>query len=118
LRVEFFDRQSLSLVVVLEPRGGGDRERDDRGPRLPAVEAGTAQPARYHFLDLPGFYHHRACGFSFADGHSQIKRWLDLRTMPPLVVGGIIRDQRRSPNNPDVGWLHDRATRPNPLDGP
>ena len=32
-------------------------------------------------------YHHLACGFSFADGHSEIKRWRDARTMPPLTIG-------------------------------
>ena len=26
--------------------------------------------------DMPAYYHNGACGFSFADGHSEIKRWL------------------------------------------
>ena len=26
--------------------------------------------------DLPASYHCGACGFSFADGHSEIKKWL------------------------------------------
>ena len=43
------------------------------------------QPASYGFYDLPGCYHNLACGFSFADGHSEIHRWRDGRTMPPLV---------------------------------
>src|SRR5437667_12205440 len=51
------------------------------------------------FYDLPGFYHHRACGFSFADGHSEIKRWLDQRTMPPLVPDGQVADGFASPKN-------------------
>src|SRR6267142_3501630 len=42
-------------------------------------------PSATGFYDLPGMYHNRACGFSFADGHSEIKRWLDGRTTPPLV---------------------------------
>jgi len=70
------------------------------------------QPSQYGFYDLPGFYHHLACGFSFADGHSEIRRWRDGRTMPPPLDSGDIPDQYNSPNNPDVAWLQQHATRP------
>ncbi|HOX58779.1 MAG TPA: prepilin-type N-terminal cleavage/methylation domain-containing protein [Candidatus Paceibacterota bacterium] len=70
------------------------------------------QPARYGFYDLPGFYHHFAGGFSFADGHSELRRWRDARTTPPLVENGGVGDWFNSPDNPDVAWLQDRATRP------
>jgi prepilin-type N-terminal cleavage/methylation domain-containing protein/prepilin-type processing-associated H-X9-DG protein len=63
------------------------------------------------FYDLPGMYHNRACGFSFADGHSEIKRWLDNRTMPNLVQNGEVNDGFPSPRNPDVVWLQERSTR-------
>jgi prepilin-type N-terminal cleavage/methylation domain-containing protein len=69
------------------------------------------QPDQTGFYDLPGSYHHRAGGFSFVDGHSEIKRWLDDRTMPPLLPGGMIPDQFRSPDNPDAIWLQEHATR-------
>lgn len=29
------------------------------------------------WLDAPGSYHNGACGFAFADGHSEFHRWLD-----------------------------------------
>ncbi|HVV73877.1 MAG TPA: prepilin-type N-terminal cleavage/methylation domain-containing protein, partial [Verrucomicrobiae bacterium] len=45
-------------------------------------------PGAYTFTsDLPGMYHNNAAGFSFADGHSEMKRWLDPRTTPPLADG-------------------------------
>lgn len=69
------------------------------------------QPDMTGFYDLPGSYHHRAGGFSFVDGHSEIKRWMDGRTMPPIVPGGLVVDQFRSPDNPDVVWLQEHATR-------
>ena len=69
------------------------------------------QPDQAGFYDLPGSYHHRAGGFSFVDGHSELKRWMDQRTMPPLDLGGMIPDQFRSPNNVDVLWLQEHATR-------
>jgi prepilin-type N-terminal cleavage/methylation domain-containing protein len=70
------------------------------------------QPSQYGFYDLPGFYHHLSCGFSFADGHSEIHRWRDDRTMPALVQGGMVPDTFESPDNQDVAWLQDHATRP------
>ncbi len=68
-------------------------------------------PGRASFYDLPGSYHHRAAGFSFVDGHAEIKHWRDDRTMPRIVDGGLIPDQYPSPNNPDVLWLQEHATR-------
>ena len=70
------------------------------------------QPSLYGFVDLPGFYHHLAGGFSFADGHSEIHRWRDSRTMPPLVANGSVMDSFSSPDNQDVAWLQERSTRP------
>jgi prepilin-type N-terminal cleavage/methylation domain-containing protein len=69
-------------------------------------------PGSYGFFDLPGYYHHFACGFSFADGHSEIRRWRDSRTMPALVPNGFVNDVFSSPTNNDVAWLQERATRP------
>jgi prepilin-type N-terminal cleavage/methylation domain-containing protein len=69
-------------------------------------------PENAGFYDLPGSYHNRAGGLSFADGHSEIKRWLDDRTTPPLAVDAEVPDQYASPNNKDIAWLQDRATRP------
>ncbi len=69
-------------------------------------------PEQDAFYDLPGSYHNRGGGFSFADGHAEIKKWMDNRTMPPLIPEGEIFDEYSSPNNPDVTWLQAHATRP------
>jgi prepilin-type N-terminal cleavage/methylation domain-containing protein/prepilin-type processing-associated H-X9-DG protein len=71
-------------------------------------------PALYGFtMDLPGYYHSKACGFSFADGHSEIKRWIDGRSMPPLKVqAAATAADIPTPRNPDVEWLQERTTRP------
>jgi prepilin-type N-terminal cleavage/methylation domain-containing protein/prepilin-type processing-associated H-X9-DG protein len=69
------------------------------------------QPGSTGFYDLPASYHNGAGGLSFADGHSEIRRWLDARTMPPLVQGGLIPDVVSSPSNKDILWLQERCTR-------
>lgn len=70
------------------------------------------QSWRFHY-DFPGGYHHRACGFSFADGHAELKRWLDERTMPPIQPNGSWSsvEYTASPRNPDISWLQERSTR-------
>src|SRR3989442_4531265 len=73
------------------------------------------QPTRTAFYDFPASYHNHAGGLSFADGHSEIRRWLDPRTTPPLVKGGLIPDVISSPNNRDVIWLQERSTRRRPF---
>jgi len=76
-----------------------------------------SQPSSYSFTsDLPGMYHDYACGFSFADGHAEMKRWRDPRTTPPLVSGGnpLAVTTIPPPNNADVAWLQDHSSRLKP----
>jgi len=73
-------------------------------------------PEQLAMADLPGSYHHRAGGLSFADGHSEIHRWVDSRTMPPIVKGGTqpgiwSPPWLASPHNRDTAWLQEHATR-------
>ena len=74
----------------------------------------TPNTAYYKFTtDYPGFYHNSACGFSFADGHSEIRKWKDARTTPPLnSLGDPLPPETSSPKNVDIGWLHERSTYP------
>src|SRR5205085_12118358 len=71
-----------------------------------------SNPAVYNFADLPGMYHNGAAGFSFADGRCEMHKWIDRRTIPPLVFNGQIPGSIASPRNPDIGWLQDHSTRP------
>ena len=69
------------------------------------------QGSRFHIVDIPASYHNRAGGFSFADGHAEIQKWRDERTMPPFKPGVVTPFDFPSPNNPDVLWMQERATR-------
>lgn len=62
-------------------------------------------------VDYPASYHNKAAGMSFADGHSEIHRWLDPRTVPVLKKNQAIPLNIPSPNNLDVIWVQDRTTR-------
>ncbi|MDG1890468.1 MAG: type II secretion system protein [Verrucomicrobiota bacterium] len=55
--------------------------------------------------NMPANYHAGACGFSFADGHSEIKKWRDPDTLSKEIVS--------NPRGPrDVPWLQVRTTEP------
>ena len=68
--------------------------------------------SQHRIIDYPASYHNSAGGFSFADGHSEIKKWIDPRTVPALNRGREIPLNIPSPNNRDVVWMQERATRP------
>jgi len=64
----------------------------------------------YKIVDYPASYHNGAATFAYADGHSDIHRWSDPRTMPTLSKANIPLNVP-SPNNQDVFWMQERSTR-------
>lgn len=68
-------------------------------------------PGSWMIVDFPASYHNGACGFSFADGHSEIKKWVDPRTKPVLKKGQPLSLNVGSPNNKDALWMMERSTR-------
>lgn len=79
-----------------------------------------SEPGNYQFdEDMPGMYHNRSAGFSFADGHAEIVHWFDPRTTPALVQnagvsigGGPASPPLAVPYDQDVRWLQLHTTRP------
>ena len=59
--------------------------------------------------DCPASYHNGACGFAFADGHSEIHRWVDSRTRIPVKRIDNF-DAGNQSNNKDVEWLWSKTT--------
>jgi len=58
------------------------------------------------WVDCPASYHNGACGLSFADGHSEIKKWHDANLLKAKDTN-ISQD----PNHKeDLLWLQDRTT--------
>ena len=97
----------VKMFVFLDMR----EDSIDIGNFATKMKGYPAKSNEWGFYDLPGLYHHYSCGFSFADGHSEIHHWRDRRTYPPLVAGGQVNDQYDSPRNQDVAWLQDHSSR-------
>lgn len=62
------------------------------------------------WVDWPGTYHNNACGIAFADGHSEIHKWVDPRTKVRIVGGKGVVDQLNVPNSVDWLWLAERTS--------
>ena len=63
--------------------------------------------------DLPASYHNGACGFAFADGHSEIKKWLEPSTRKPVryVDYQSWAEQLPPSEQRDLKWLQERTAR-------
>ena len=70
----------------------------------------VAQASTARMIDFPASYHNGAAGLSFADGHAEIKKWQDPRTMPAVQNSNQLQLNVASPNNPDVIWLAERTS--------
>jgi prepilin-type N-terminal cleavage/methylation domain-containing protein/prepilin-type processing-associated H-X9-DG protein len=82
-----------AFAVAMDPAVNG----------IPVFSATTWQ-------DTPGNLHGGACGFSFADGHSEVHKWRDPRTLALKTTYIVNNSTVFSSKNSDVTWLQERTT--------
>src|SRR3989442_9343268 len=66
-------------------------------------------PGGEQIIDFPASFHCGACGFSFADGHSEIHKWKGNRIKAPVTyTGNLALNVPAAPDSgPDVRWMAD-----------
>ena len=67
-------------------------------------------PSAARIIDYPASYHNGAAGITFADGHAEIKKWVDGRTKPPVRYNNQLALNVASANNRDMIWLSERTS--------
>jgi len=105
-----FNRPAMTWVFLDEHP---DSINDELfGMHMPSA---TQWPKAAAWDDVPASYHNWACGFSFADSHAEIKKWLDNATKVP-VQG---KSPAQSPgagyqavSTKDNAWMVERTTSP------
>jgi len=60
------------------------------------------------WVDLPASYHNNACGFNFADGHSEIKKWLEASTRVKVKYAQY--NSFPAPKSRDIAWIIERSS--------
>jgi prepilin-type N-terminal cleavage/methylation domain-containing protein len=64
---------------------------------------------RWQIVDYPASYHGSAAGYAFSDGHSEIHRFKDPRTMPVLKPGALLPLNQNLPGDLDILWMAQKA---------
>ncbi len=103
---DFLDPGPSSTWILLD-----EREDSINDGFWVTMMPGYPDPAKTTMVDYPASYHNKAAGFAFADGHSEIHKWVDPRTTPILKKGQLLSLNQAQPNNKDVIWVQDRTTR-------
>ena len=93
-------RRPVDTFVILDESG---QSINDASFVTPMSTYDPVNMPGKQFCDIPATYHNKAGSFSFADGHSEIHKWRDDRTIT-ATLGQI------SPGNVDLDWLQSKAT--------
>lgn len=64
------------------------------------------------WVDFPASFHNGAGSFSFIDGHAEIRKWVDGRTVVPPTYGNGIATTPTQANNMDIVWVAERSSAP------
>jgi prepilin-type processing-associated H-X9-DG protein len=70
----------------------------------------TSNPG--YWEDMPASYHNRACGFSFADGHSEMHKWRRNKSYVPVRQGDSICGTIDDPGSTDIMWTIQHVSAP------
>jgi prepilin-type N-terminal cleavage/methylation domain-containing protein len=110
LKDSHFNRPAMTWVFVDEhPDGINDSLF---GMHMPTY---TLWPRAATWDDVPASYHNWACGFCFADGHAEIKKWVDSQTKVPVQRknGATSPGAGTGTTSPrDNAWMVERTTSP------
>ena len=58
--------------------------------------------------DYPASYHNGACGFSFADGHAEVHKWLSATSIYPIKYTEPTQKTADAKGKVDLQWYTDR----------
>lgn len=72
--------------------------------QMPSSAAAT------QWIDVPAKYHNNACGFTFADGHSEIHKWASPGNIPDVTYSPLAKNGIYELNDPDILWVAKHTT--------
>lgn len=72
--------------------------------QMPSSAAAT------QWIDVPAKYHNDACGFTFADGHAEIHKWVSPGNIPNVTYSSLPKTGIYELNDPDILWVARHTT--------
>ena len=86
---------------------------NDAAMAVAMAGASNNDPSVYKWQDGPSTLHNGACGFNFADGHGEIHKWHDSRTVAMKTTYTMKYNYGQvQGGNPDIAWVQQRTTAP------
>ena len=76
-----------------------------------AVQMASPTARNAQIIDFPASYHNGACGFSFADGHAEIHKWIGSKIKAPASYTGTMSlNVDAGDSVEDIKWLSSVTT--------
>ncbi|MGV3772060.1 MAG: type II secretion system protein [Verrucomicrobiales bacterium] len=91
-----------------------DEHPDSINDAACAVEMVRPNSTSGRVIDFPASYHNGAAGYSFADGHAEIHRWVGSHIKIPVTQGRVAPPTQTTTSNPkdlnDMKWISKNTT--------
>ncbi len=105
-----YDKDS-GIVIPAKTWVFGDEHPDSINDAAMAVQMVERSATSGNIIDFPASYHNGACGFSFADGHSEIRRWKGSKMRAPAKYNGTLGlNVSAGDSLEDVKWWSENTT--------
>src|SRR5690606_1774889 len=79
--------------------------------RMPSRNVWGTASGHAAWDDVPASYHNGAGGLSYADGHAEIRKWVDANTRAPITKANPSTSTLKTSQR-DHAWLNQQTTAP------
>ena len=87
-----------------------DEHPDSINDAACAVQMAKPDAKTAQIIDFPASFHNGACGFSFADGHAEIHRWVGSTIKAPVKGVSMSLNVSAGTSVKDVIWWSENTT--------
>lgn len=88
-----------------------DEHPDSINDAACAVKMAEPEATSAQIIDFPASYHNGACGLAFADGHSEIHKWLGNKIKAPVTYTGTMAlNVAAGDSTRDIKWWSENTT--------
>lgn len=100
-----------TIVVPVKTWVLGEEHPDSINDAALAVQMMLPTATTGQIIDFPASYHNGACGFSFADGHAEIHKWVGSKIKAKVTYTGTLPlNVAAGDSSKDVRWWSDNTT--------
>jgi prepilin-type processing-associated H-X9-DG protein len=104
-------QKTEDIVIPVKTWVLADEHPDSINDAALAVQIAKQDAKTAQIIDFPASYHNGACGLSYADGHSEIHKWLGSKIKPPPKYNNSLAlNVPAGDSTADIIWWSDNTT--------